>query len=89
MVGTGELNEHFLAHLPLLSVPPAFLEAGPPCVHSKRGPSGSGDLEGGQGPVWGQLEAGCGSPRAARSISCLGLRWPSGLGFSLEVLVNS
>lgn len=61
----------------------------PPSVLSKRAPRARGDLEGGQGTAWELLEAGCGSPRAALAISCLRLRRPSGLGFSLEVLVNS
>lgn len=61
----------------------------PICAFKEGAPRARGDLEGGQGPAWEQLEAGFGSPWAARVVSCLSLRRPSGLGFSLEVLVNS
>lgn len=71
------------------SVPLAFLRAVPYYVLLKSGPWGSGDLGGGLGPARGQLEAGGGSPWAARATSCLGLGRACGLGSSLEVLVNS
>lgn len=83
------MNSSLLTCRSALPPPPAFLQAFPHLRLQGGAPRTRGDLEGGQGPAWGQLEAGCGSPRAVWAISCLSLRRPSGLGFSLEVLVNS
>lgn len=83
------MNSSLLTCRSSLPPPPAFLQAVPHLCFQGGAPRIRGDLKGGQGPAWGQLEAGCGSPRAVRDTSCLSLRRPSGLGFSLEVLVNS
>lgn len=81
------------AHVSLLACrsslcPPLVSRPSPICA-LKEGPLGPGGPRGRPGAFLGAARGRLRLRQGSPAVACLGLRRPSGLGFSLEVLVNS